>query len=541
MSKALPRWVVCVFFAAFLALGLVTAGDYGPTWDEPTEMDILRMNLWEYARTLGLDESRFEALAAIDDPLNSDPLCPISQSIERDHGAALFYPLAGVVMDPALSEGNRSLLWHMGCWCIFTLGALALYGALRRLGLSRGWSLLGPLFLLLSPLFFAHGHFNNKDISLMAMTLCTLWSALTLAERPNIARGLIFSLCGAFAANTKIAGLAVWGLCALYVLVRLLVEKRLTLRVLGLAVMVIVSFLCFYALLTPALWAGPLAFLEYLIFNTFSFQRWNGYILFRGAIFYTPTQPLPWYYLPYMLFATTPLWVLLLCAVGTLVALCSAVRHLRATPGPGLALLLVVLLWMLPLGAAVITHTHVYNGWRHFYFVYGPLLILAVWGMHALWRHTRQKRLLAVLVGLCMLWSGVGLVTQHPYQYVYYQPLVQLKGAGYNELDYWNVSARNALLQLAETCDGPLLIEPADMWSNHALQKSLVTLPEEVQARFVCLPEGGGARFVLSNPTYACFSGFSPEADMTECVTLSAYGQPIMALYERTAKEADRP
>ena len=46
---------------------------------------------------------------------------------------------------------------------------------------------------------------------------------------------------------------------------------------------------------------------------------------------------------------------------------------------------------------------------------------------------------------------------------------------------------------------------------------------------------------MLSNPTYACFSGFSPGADMAECVTLSAYGHPIMILYERTAKEADRP
>ena len=26
MNKALPRWAVCVFFAAFLALGLLTAG-----------------------------------------------------------------------------------------------------------------------------------------------------------------------------------------------------------------------------------------------------------------------------------------------------------------------------------------------------------------------------------------------------------------------------------------------------------------------------------------------------------------------------------
>ena len=40
---------VCLFFAAFLTLGLVTAADYGQPWDEQDEMDILRMNLWEYA------------------------------------------------------------------------------------------------------------------------------------------------------------------------------------------------------------------------------------------------------------------------------------------------------------------------------------------------------------------------------------------------------------------------------------------------------------------------------------------------------------
>ena len=84
-------------------------------------------------------------------------------------------------------------------------------------------------------------------------------------------------------------------------------------------------------------------------------------------------------------------------------------------------------------------------------------------------------------------------------------------------------------------------MEPADLWSDYALQRALASLPNELAGRFVCLPEGSGARFVLSNPTYACFSGFSPDADMAECVTLSAYGHPIMILYERTAKEADRP
>lgn len=543
MNKALPRWAVCAFFAVFLALGLLTAADYGPSWDEQTEMDILRMNLWEYARVLGLDESRFETLAARQGPLSIETLRPISQSIEQDHGTAAFYPFGWVVLDLSLTGAQQSALWHMACWAVFTLGGFALYATLRQMGLSRGWALLGPVCLLLTPPFFAHGHFNNKDIALFSLALCALWQALALARRPGFARGVCFALCGALAANTKVAGLALWGLCALYVLIRLLMERRMTPRVWGVAGVTVLSFAALYALLTPALWADPAAFFGYLLSNAVAFQRWNGYVLFRGSVFDTTSQPLPWYYLPYMMLATTPLWILMLCAAGTALALWTVVRRLRARDASGLVPLLTILLWLLPLAFAVLTRTRVYNGWRHFYFLYGPMLALAVLGARELWTHMRgaRRRVFAALLGLCMAFTGVGIATQHPYQYAYYQPLVQLRGMDYNELDYWNVSARDALVRLAEAYDGALTVEPADLWSEYALQRALDVLPDELAGRFVCLPEGGGARFVLSNPTYACFSGFSPGADTAECVTLSAYGHPIMILYERTAKEADRP
>lgn len=543
MNKALPRWAVCAFFAVFLALGLLTAADYGPSWDEQTEMDILRMNLWEYARVLGLDESRFETLAARQGPLSIETLRPISQSIEQDHGTAAFYPFGWVVLDLSLTGAQQSALWHMACWAVFTLGGFALYAALRQMGLSRGWALLGPVCLLLTPPFFAHGHFNNKDIALFSLSLCGLWQSLALARRPGFARGVCFALCGALAANTKVAGLALWGLCALYVLIRLLMERRVTPRVWGVAGVTVLSFAALYALLTPALWADPAAFFGYLLSNAVAFQRWNGYVLFRGSVFDTTSQPLPWYYLPYMMLATTPLWILMLCAAGTALAMWTGARRLRARGAPGLVPLLTALLWLLPLAFAVLTRTRVYNGWRHFYFLYGPMLALAVLGARELWTHMRgaRRRVFAALLGLCMAFTGVGIATQHPYQYAYYQPLVQLRGMDYNELDYWNVSARDALVRLAGAYDGALTVEPADLWSEYALQRALDVLPDELAGRFVCLPEGGGARFVLSNPTYACFSGFSPGADMAECVTLSAYGHPIMILYERTAKEADWP
>ena len=120
-----PRRLVALFFAAFALLGLLTAAQYGPTWDEMDEMDILRMNLWEYARIFRLDETAFEKRAAAEDTLTISTLTPISQSIEQDHGIALFYPLGAFVMNENLSGETLSAIWHMGCWLVFTLGGIA--------------------------------------------------------------------------------------------------------------------------------------------------------------------------------------------------------------------------------------------------------------------------------------------------------------------------------------------------------------------------------------------------------------------------------
>lgn len=523
MQKGFPRWLVGVFFAVFLALGLGTAADYGPPWDEADEMDILRMNLWEYARVLHWDESAFEARAALDNPLTINPLMPISQSIEQDHGACAFYPMAGVVMDEALSEEVRSTCWHMWCWVVFTLGAWALYGVGRQLGLSRAWALLGPLLLLVSPRFFAQGHVNNKDIALFSLALCVLWQGLRLMRAPTVGTGLLFALFGAMSANTKVAGLALWGLCGLFVLAEQIRQKNMTGRTWAVAGVTLAAFAGLYALLTPALWADAPGFLRYLAQNALAFQRWQNTVLFRGALFDVATQPLPWYYLPYMIVATTPLWVLALIALGAVTAL--AARRER------LPLLLTLCMAFLPLAFAVLTRTHVYNGWRHFYFVYGPMLALAAYGACRLWRRVRARRLWAALLAVCVAVQGVGIVREHPYQYAYYQPFVRVRGANFNELDYWNISVRDALERLAAEVQGEISVSGAELWSENGVRKALAVMPE---ARRFTLCEDGEGRYVVANVTYAHF--VPALTGVRERFALCAYGQPIVRVYERVGE-----
>lgn len=530
VTKAFPRCLIALFFAAFLLLGLLTAADYGASWDEMDEMDILRMNLWEYTRAFGMDESAFEKRASqFDEALTISRLTPISESIEQDHGISAFYPMAKVVMSEELTEAQRSEYWHMWCWVIFTLGAFALYAVLRELGVSRSTALLGPVFLLLSPQFFAHGHFNNKDIALLSLVLCTLWRALRLMKKPTFANGLLFSLAGAFAANTKLAGLAVWGLCALFVLLYQIVHRNMKGRVWAVAGVTAASFFAFYALITPAMWASPVTFVKYLVQNAMAFTRWQNALLFRSTVFELWRESLPVYYLPYMILATTPVWVTALAAIGAIAGL---VRVLRKKE-EALGLVLTACLLVLPLGFAIATHTHVYNGWRHFYFVYGPMLVLAVFGVHAIRPKKRWlKNACALVLTACMAFSCAGIISQHPYQQAYYQSVVQLRGTDFNELDYWNVSARDALKKLADHTQGDLTIQPADLWTEDALAKALLLLDETTAQRFtVC----ENAQYVLANPTYVNFSGFDAEG-MAEAVCLTSYGQPIMRIYERVPK-----
>ncbi|MEG2718435.1 MAG: hypothetical protein RSA55_02750 [Clostridia bacterium] len=545
-TKASPRTaraLVCLFFAAFLALGLFTVSGYGQPWDELDEMDILRMNLWEYAQRFGLDEAAFLRLSE-QESVSISQLTPISQSMERDHGVGAFYPLAQVVMNPAMPQSTRMLYWHSACWVYFTLGAFALYACVRALGLSRGAGLLAALFLLLSPRFFAEGHYNNKDVVLMSLVLCTLWQGLFLLQKPSYPRGLCFAFFGALAANTKVIGFAVWGLCALFVLGWQLAhfagERKSLLRCLRVDLVTLLSMLCFYTLLTPALWHEPLAFVRYLFQNATAFQRWNGFVLFRGAVFDTSTAPLPWYYLPYMMLATTPLWLLLMAFMGQVSAI-AAVARKRAgllQNSRAYSLLLVTLLWLLPLGFALLTRTRVYNGWRHFYFLYGPLLVLAVYGASTLWRKLRtrkcMRRIFAGALALGMLCTGIGMVQAHPYQFAYEQPLVRCRENGrYLELDYWNVSAVNALQTLLAQTTGNLTVGYSDLWTKAGLERGLNALPSASRARIT--PMAQGARYLLENPTYSVFSGFAPTQAMTDAVNIVAYGHPIMRIYEDTA------
>ena len=536
LNDTTKKGLICLFFVVFALLGILTADDYGRAWDEPLEMEILKSNIVSYEQYFGVRSEHFEGVE------------PIQDSIEKDHGVSSFYIFAPALYNESLSEEQLSQMWHMLCWCIFTLGAIGLYGCLRQLSTPRHFALIGVVFLLITPRFFAEAHYNNKDIVLFSFTLLMLWQAFKLLKKPTYKALTFFAIFGAFAFNTKIVGLALFGLCGIFVCVHSFVmAKERNMKISRILLMLLYGvglFFAFTILLTPAAWSNPLEYMEYLVENAVLFSRWNGYVLYLGEVYWLLKASIPQSYLPVMIFATTPMWMFALIGIGQCIALCSIGKRIKRifNSTTEMQLTLTTLLWLVPLVFAVLSNTKVYNGWRHFYFIYAPMCVFAGYAIYQisllLSNKIVMRKVLACIVTLCFVGSGIGLFRWHPYQYTYYQPIARYMNADgdFFELDYWNVSVRDALVQLASKIEGNISIAGADLWADVGLKFALEVLPEEVASRFeyLALEDSEQAEYILNNPSYENYNKSTiQQGNLQEVVCISAYNQPIMQILKQ--------
>lgn len=108
----------------------------------------------------------------------------------------------------------------------------------------------------------------------------------------------------------------------------------------------------------------------------------------------------------------------------------------------------VVLAGGVPTIYAVLSRTPLYNGWRHFYFIYATIILLSGWLISKLWLFlVKRKRYLrvfpVVLIGELLLLS-IGIVCNYPQEYSYYNILAGKNVENRWELDYWELSTREA-------------------------------------------------------------------------------------------------
>ena len=528
ISGKTARVLTALFFLLLALAGFLTVRDYGMPYDEYTEMAIFHSNVEEYRLhwPFPIKEGYFA----------SEGGQPISQSIEKDHGICAYYPLIPLLPWLRQDINTYSLVWSILTECWFLLGCIAVYGVCRNLGMGRLIGCVAALLLYLCPRFFAEGHYNNKDVVLLCLFLLTFWQGARLLRKPTLSRGMLLSFFGAMAFNTKIVGIFAWGLMGLAMIVSLTARKKWNRSMVGLAAVTILSFVGFYVLLTPALWSDPIGFFHWCMDNAVNFSRFGGEVLFRGARFWDINQetPLPWYYLPFMILVTVPLPTLFLVAAGSARALAKPLRKkTRNLSDPrqvlGLAFLAA---FTVPVLYSCVGKPLMYNGWRHFYFVYAGMVLLAAMGLDGFLRGLRQRKALrrtaAGLTAGFLALSAVGIALNHPYECAYYNVLIPRDATETMEMDTWNVCPTGAYRQLLSQTDGHVTI---GCYFNDLIPAAY-KLPADLRARLTVTHEDDEP-YLYYGATYAWVYHAVPPAGYRELFSIKSYGNTVGTVYER--------
>ncbi len=418
----------------------------------------------------------------------------LSYDHDRYYGAAFEAPLALVERILGLEDSrdvwlSRHMLTHL----FFLVGGVFCYLLVYRTFNSRVLALAGMVLFVLHPRLYANSFFNSKDLPFAAMFMIALYLTHRAFRRDALGA---FLLCGAgigILVNLRIMGIilfaAVLALRGLDVAFARSREERGRALLTG-GAFALTAVLTYYASL-PVLWPDPGRFVELVETLGAHPNAWLN--LFRGERLPSVAGP-PFEYVPVWVGITTPPATLLLAALGAVALAWRGLRRPRDVlrNGPSRFGLLLIALPVVTVVAVVVLGNNVYAGWRQLYFLYAPLLLLAVAGLHQLVAGARGRWLRAgtwTLAGAAVAVTVVSMVRIHPYQDNYFTVLVdrttpERLNSRY-AMKYWDQSARSVLGAIAGDHSGTLFVAYRAVYSRwllHADDRARITYTRDFRS-----------------------------------------------------------
>ena len=422
----------------FAAVGVAVLDDYGIGWDAISQRRVAELNA---AYIMG----------------DRDALPP---NHNRFYGMAFELPLLLTERLLGLTDSrdiylSRHLLIHL----FFIAGGFCCGLLAWRMFHNRWVALLAMLLFLLHPRLYAHSFFNSKDVPFAVMFMIALYLTHRAFRRDT---------AGAFALLGVVVGLAAnMRPFALLLIPAVLALRGLDWRaaagadarrriLLTAGVFAAAALLAIYAS-QPYYWENPLRFIDGI--QTLSRHPTLVDNLFQGRIVRSDAVPAD--YIPVWFGITAPPLPLLLGAAGMAAILWRGFRAPGRAGRHGELRFLLLLLgcFTLPVVVAIVLQSHIYNGWRQMYFLWGPFCLLAAAGIHWLSHPGRGLKLMRPMAGYGLAAAGLGgaiysIVSLHPHQQIHFNLLANWTAPGelrrQYEMDYWQTSHLQGLEYLLE-------------------------------------------------------------------------------------------
>ena len=448
-SKITPKMLFWIL-AAFLLLVMVSLHkDFGLTNDEPIHQAHGKIVL-EYF----MNQDSLAALSPIDTSGNLVKTFYVSHD-SNFRGMNFFGGFFDLTVNYIRTFFPNTDLYN------FRHLINALFGFLMFLfiGLTTkelsGWktAILALIFAALTPRLFGHSFANPKDIPFAALYIIGIHQIIVFIKnlpKIKILNGFFLILIFAISIDIRVSGLLliVYFLMSVFAYwsVDYIRTKRLKIKEISLTgvIALAIAFLGYWAV--AILW--PYASTDFLapikiLQKVSSFNVFNAYEVFKG-VWYSAWD-IPISYVPTWIWISIPVFLNLGILIIGFVYFRKIGKNINK-----LLYSLLIFFTVFPAVYIMLKHSNIYNGIRHLLFVFPTLIVLSSIAWDRLIKFLKPTvfyLLTITILGASLLQSLTWSIKNHPYEAMYFSPLVggDLAVFGKYETDYWGISTKEAV------------------------------------------------------------------------------------------------
>ncbi len=502
-KERISRFLVIAYMILYVSVAAFTFKDYGWSVDDGIQRKHSLVSYKYIAEKLfGRDLNAYDVFSDIPD---------LEEYPHKYYGVFLQLPFVAAedYFDFSLPSRTIFHLRHLGVLCYCCLGYFFFYLFLKKVFKNRGFAFFGLLLISLYPRFFGEKLFNIKDQVFVAVCCLSYYGIALYLEngrklRYGVLAGAFFAIC----TSSRMMGVMFPIILVAYLLLQDLRNKAFSKEKVALGrfsvsgwlkciidyCSILATYLIVWYLATPVAWGKNVFRVFYIAFTYFGYyDGWNGTSLFAGQNL-SPAE-MPWHYLYTWIGITVPLYYIVLFFTGHayLLKRANGIKdwfETALTENKYLSLS-VIMFW----GPSVLVALHmvkIYTAWRHMFFVMCPFIVLAVYGLKYILEFRNGKLAMTIqktaicLIAFCMIMQVGWLYINHPYQYVYFNPIGKPVASQFDR-DYFRATAYDLIeyMLAADKREKITIGEPSDF------DKKLVLLTDAEKARIETVSGSG--------------------------------------------------
>lgn len=488
LNKVLEKKIKLIVFFSFVLYfitGLFIFKDYGIAFDEDIQ------------RSIGL--SNYNFIKNFFQGIKSEINFP-SYGIGFEIPLILFEKLFQIK-----NIENIYLLRHLIIFITSFVGQVFFFFLLKKIFNSEKIALLGLLIFILSPRIFAESFYNSKDIIFMYSFIICTYFAIIFLENSNFKNAIIFGTLIAWSSNIRLAALFILIIVYYFYIIKILrKDNQSNAYFLSLNFFITLFFLVIF---WPSLWSNPINNL-FISITSFANYDLNISNLFLGEYIFAKSPP--WFYIPTWIFITVPFYILFFFSIGFFKILKRIYKRLININDDKplndlwrgkkeLRNLIFFSIIFISILIPVVLQSTLYNGWRHFYFLYPFIIIISLTEIKFYFTKYKNLRTLFIFILLfCILFHFKLIINSHPHQYSYFNFLAGKNPHKNFEVDYWGLSNKYALEKILKEENNSKKITVSN-FSDTSLIQNLSFLNIKNKNFFIYIDKSENPDFLIDN------------------------------------------